>query len=88
MTTTIDNITDKQIESLMTAAGQAGDEVQVHLCQLALGENIWNELDTSEQARVNRVLNEVASNQAQARPNTRMLAREACAWAIADAEGR
>ncbi len=35
--TTIDTITDKQIDSLMTEAGQAGDHLQAAICLVALG---------------------------------------------------
>jgi hypothetical protein len=38
MTTTIETLTDKQIRDLRTAAGQAGDLVQVAICYVALGE--------------------------------------------------
>ena len=34
---TADNVTDEQIGDLARAAGQAGDEAQVELCERALG---------------------------------------------------
>ena len=35
--TTIDNITDEQIEALRTEAASAGDDRQVQICDAALG---------------------------------------------------
>lgn len=37
MEVTVDNVTDEQIADLARAAGQAGDNVQVEICERALG---------------------------------------------------
>lgn len=39
-TTTIETITDEQIEGLRTEAGAAGDEAQVRLCSISLGDAV------------------------------------------------
>ena len=74
-----DKVTDEQIESLRTAAGQAGDLLQVAICNRALGEdsrNVVVDLDSDERAKLDR------------RWPDRAAARRECADVIADAAGR
>jgi hypothetical protein len=81
MTTTTKNLTDTQISKLRTAAGQAGDFVQVAICDLAidggsLSVDDYTTIDPSDWRK--RDLSHMTQQEAYL----------ACADAIADAEAR
>lgn len=47
--TTIETVTESQIRNLRTSAGQAGDLVQVEICDIALGH--WSDQPPEDDER-------------------------------------
>jgi hypothetical protein len=50
-TTTIESITDEQIEALRQGAGQAGDGAMVDTCSMALGDDEGATIEQVKRAR-------------------------------------
>lgn len=78
MTTTIDNVTDAQIEDLRREARMAGDYLQVAICNIVLGkESDWERWAPTD-----------AEGRRQVESMTRDEALQACVDAITDAEAQ
>jgi hypothetical protein len=75
--TTLETLTDAQIDSLRTAAGSAGDAMMAAICQLALEGTVRDDYEGLHYAEHNRL-----------RRMSQTEARAAVVEAIRDAEGQ
>lgn len=84
MTTTTETIeiTDEQIEALMTEAAEDGDDLQVIICRIALATGLDETVDPGEHRSALEALGIIPEH-----IDADCVARDECARVIADADG-